>query len=495
MKVAPGTAVFVHQAFRCCPFAGAVSSQVHDYLRANGFRLVERPEDAAVHLVNTCGSDEAQARITWDTVAEVRRRTPGAGVVALGCLVSIDPRGISRALDGLAASARLDPRSTDRLDEIFGGPVRYADVQPSLRNEYVGNDFAKDWYHVVASTGCLGTCSFCAIRRATGRPRSRAVADVLGDMARGLAGGLHDHLLVSTDLSAWGTDLGSSVVELVAAATEAAGGAIRLAGESFEPTLFLEHFEALLPHLASGRWAYVGLPVQSGSARVLRRMSRTYDPDDVVAAVRRLKAEAPELVVRTDFIFGFGDETEAEFEDSLQVSRHFDLPSFNAYQPRPGTAPMELGEAVLRGRRDRALAELKRRAEAGWPLIRRWGGTADAPVRDAGARGGGDEPWERPEGRAWMVAQARRYAGLLRRHPRVALGGGWVLIAVRVDADAVVLGLSHEAGGAIELGLRRPDWPGGAMARGPNCFVWVRGAPPPPELDASVKVAVRAICG
>ncbi len=498
MRVLPGTRVALHQAFRCCPFAGAVSSQVHDYLIANGFVLVEKAEDADVHVINTCGSDASQAQITWDTIEQVKGRVAGARVVALGCLVSIEPRRLTEALSGVGESARLDPRHTSGLDEIFGGPVPFADVQPALRNEYVGNDFAKDWFHIVASTGCLGSCSFCAIRRATGRPRSRAAAEVVADMVRGRAAGRADQLLVSTDLSAWGTDLGVSVVDLISAATEAAGSDLRLAGESFEPTLFLEHFDELLPLFSSGRWAYLGLPIQSGSARVLRSMSRTYDPAAVVDAVKRLKAVAPDVVVRTDLIFGFGDETEAEFEASLEVSRAFDLPSFNAYQLRPGTAPLLLPPEVLVARRDRSLEELKRRADSGWATIRRAGGDHQAAHR-AGANGSrakrGEDagPWDTPEGRAWLVDEAGRFLRLLQKRGPFALGAGWVLRGARVEHDAVVLALAHDSGEEVELGLRHPGWPGGAMVRGARYLVWVRSAPPPARLDASLKIAVRAL--
>ncbi len=370
----------------------------------------------------------------------------------------------------------------------------YAEVQPAQNNAYVGNDFAKDWHHILASTGCLGTCSFCAIRRATGRPRSRAIADVLADVSRGRASGRLNQLLVSTDLSAWGTDLGLTVVDLLATVTEAAGKDVRLAGESFEPTLFLEHFEALLPLFASGRWAYLGLPIQSGSTRVLREMSRTYHPEAVLAAVSRLKAAAPDLILRTDLIFGFGDETEVEFEASLEASRSFDLPSFNAYQERPGTAPLRLPPEVLRRRRDRALAELKARADRGWATIRRAGGETQAPaMATPGAQGGPVLPWDTAEGRAWLVGEASRYLRVLRRRPEVPLAAGWSLVGVRVEADALVIALRHASGAEATVGQRQDGWPGGAMARGGRAFVQERGEPVAVALHTSLKMAVRAL--
>lgn len=496
----PGSRVFLHQAFRCCPFAGAVSSQIHEFLVRNGYEVTSKADEAEVHLVNTCGSDASQAELTWHALQTIAQKAPGSEVVVTGCLVSIDPKRLAGELRPFASTARLDPRHMAGLDQIFGAPhIAYADVQPTLRHEYQGNDFASRWHHIVASTGCFGTCQFCAIRRATGRPKSRTIDSILEDVRRGLAEGTHDILLVSTDLSAYGTDLGTDIVDLVAAVTTEPGDVV-YAGESFEPTLFLRHFDALLPWFASGRWAYVGLPIQSGSRRVLAEMERTYDPAEVVDAVRRLKAAAPGLVVRTDLLYGFGDETDEEFQASVEVSRVFDLPSFNAYQPRPGTPELRLSSEVVRRRRDVAFAEMQARAQAGLPPIKRWGGRDDRSQMEQQRAGRGEgavqperalDPWETPDGRAWLVATARRFAGVLQRHKSVPLAEGWVLSAVRVAEDAVALGLRHAGGRTVEVGLRAPEWPGEVMAKGARFGVWVLGGEV--TVDASLDAALKRL--
>ncbi len=371
----PGAKIYLHQAFKCCPYAGTVSSRVHDYLQANGFAVVDSPGEADAHVVNTCGSDARQAQFTWDALAALR--PTAKPIVALGCLASIDPRRLDAELSGMEAM-KVDPRHHDRLDSWFKQAVPFAEVPPSLHNAYRGNDFAEGWAHVVASTGCLGECTFCAIRRATGRPKSRAIPDILADIDRAVRAGQHDVLLVSTDLSAWGHDTGQTVVDLVRAVVEAPGEFL-CSGESFEPTLFLQHFEALLPLFASGKFAFLGIPIQSGSSRVLRSMGRTYDPASVIDAVSRLKAAAPSVVTRTDILYGFGDETDEDFAASLEASRAFDLPSFNAYQARPGTAPVSLDADTLRRRGEQGLAEMQARAQAGLPSLRRWGGSSASP--------------------------------------------------------------------------------------------------------------------
>jgi hypothetical protein len=392
-----------------------------------------------------------------------------------------------RALSGFRA-ASFDPRHLGGLDAAFGASVSFDAIQPSGHNHYAGTDFADGWAHVVASTGCLGTCAFCAIRRATGRPKSRTIREILAEIEGAVSRGAHDVLLVSTDLSAWGTDRGETVVDLLRAVADAPGDFL-VSGESFEPTLFLAHFEALFPVLSGGRFAFVGLPIQSGSARVLRRMERTYDPDAVVAAASRLREAG--VLVRTDILYGFGDETDDEFEASLRASRAFDLPSFNAYQPRPGTAPLTLPEAVLRERRDRAEAELQRRAEAGVPVVRRWGRPAEHRTPVAGPA----YPWDTPEGRGWIAGEARRFAAVIARKGPMAVGDGWMLVAARPETDGVRLTLRGSR--ELTLGLRAPEWPGEAVARTSRYAVWVCADEfvPSEAEDRAIKRVVAALGG
>jgi len=493
LAVRPGARVYLHQAFRCCPYAGTVSSQTHDYLVANGYVITRNPLEAEVCVVNTCGSDARQAELTWEALAAIRANGPERAVVVTGCLVSIEPKALGAALAELPHHARFDPRHLSGLDEVFApSVVPFADVQPALHNEYAGNDFAEGWLHVLASTGCLGTCAFCAIRRATGRPRSTPIAGVLAEMARGLEAGRHDQLLVSTDLSAWGTDLGTDVVALLEAVTDAPGDLV-LGAESFEPTLFLDHFERLLPLFSSGRWAFIGLPIQSGSARVLRSMERTYDPEDVVRAVDRLRAAAPELVVRTDLLYGFGDETDAEFDASVRVSRAFSLPSFNAYQQRPGTPPVQLPLATLSARRERALAEMQARALAGLPPLRRWGVTPTPrplPADVSPVEVPADAPWLTAAGAAWIAKTTAQFTALVARKGPVTLGVGWALTGAEARPDAVALRLQGPGGGSREVGLRAPEWPGAALARSERFAAWVLG---PATLDGAEDAALKRL--
>ncbi len=496
----PGTKVHLHRAFGCCPLAGAVGSRAHDYLERNGHIIVDDPKDADVQLVNTCGSDAGKAQLTYDAIDRVRAVAKDSAVVAIGCLASIEPNRLDEATRDLRRRALLDPRRLDRLDTIFAPEVvRWEEVPTSLVNRYSDNPLASGWYHVTVGTGCLGRCSFCAIRRATGRPQSRPVIDVLADIDRGIEAGVPDVLCIGSDVSAWGVDLGLTVVDLVRALVAHPGEAL-FSIEAFEPTLLLAHLDALLPLFASKRFSILAVPIQSGSQRVLDRMRRTYRIDDVMRAMERIRAADPDIVLRTDVIYGYGDETHDELEATLSRLDPFDIVGFNVYQPRPGTPPLELDAAEIaeRGARVMEVHRIRERSantrtprrmrplppktpdDVAWEPAPRAAGESDGT--DAGlvqvrvGRHGGAASDDADDGHArWLASLGTRLGRVLARHGEMTLGGGFRWVAPRVDVslDALVLEAEGRRGERVAVGLRRPDREGQYAMRSDRFAAWV----------------------
>jgi tRNA-2-methylthio-N6-dimethylallyladenosine synthase len=99
-----------------------------------------------------------------------------------------------------------------------------------------------------------------------------------------------------------------------------------------------------LPKLCS----QLQLPVQAGSDRILQQMNRGYTRAQYLAKVERLKLVCPEIRLTTDLIVGFPGETEADFQQTLEIVRqvrYADAYTF-LYSPRPGTAAAELDDPV-----------------------------------------------------------------------------------------------------------------------------------------------------
>jgi tRNA-2-methylthio-N6-dimethylallyladenosine synthase len=106
--------------------------------------------------------------------------------------------------------------------------------------------------------------------------------------------------------------------------------------------------------------AHVHLPVQSGSNRVLRRMSRRYTREHYVARARALLASRPRFTLSTDFIVGFPGETEDDFRETLSLVEEvgFSAAFCFKYSQRPGTPALRLADDVSEADKDERLARL-----------------------------------------------------------------------------------------------------------------------------------------
>ncbi len=106
---------------------------------------------------------------------------------------------------------------------------------------------------------------------------------------------------------------------------------------------------------------YLHLPVQSGSDRVLKAMNRSHTAEGYLRLLDRFRAARPDIALSGDFIVGFPGETEADFEQTLQLVaevRYAQAFSFK-YSPRPGTPAAAMEGQVPREVMDERLQRLQ----------------------------------------------------------------------------------------------------------------------------------------
>jgi ribosomal protein S12 methylthiotransferase len=194
--------------------------------------------------------------------------------------------------------------------------------------------------------GCGCACSFCRIPRIRGPLRSRPAIDILAETAALAARGVREIQLVSQNTSDWGRDLGSDLVALV---TELSGVPdlrwIRLL------YLYPGHLSVAavrrllsLPKVVP----YLDLPIQHASPAVLRAMRRPPDAAAMAEFFLSLRAELPELVLRTTVLLGFPGETEEDVEmlADFLARVEFDHLGTYRYSPEPGTPAAALPDRV-----------------------------------------------------------------------------------------------------------------------------------------------------
>jgi len=231
-------------------------------------------------------------------------------------------------------------------------------------------------YNIKTSVGCLGRCTYCAVRFAKGRINSYPIDRIYEEFRRGLAKGFRRFVLAGDDLGCYGRDLGTDLVALLEKLLSIDGD-YEFVLRDLEPRFFIEMFDGLKKAF-NGRKIYsFSSPVQSGSDRVLKRMGRDYQIGDFMRCVRWMNEFAPWVKVRTAIMVGFPGEDEADFKKSLDLldQARFDLVDVYSFSKRPRTEAErmsgQISDFIKWGRGLKAKYEVWRKVlrPALWPVF------------------------------------------------------------------------------------------------------------------------------
>jgi ribosomal protein S12 methylthiotransferase len=377
------------------------SEELAGRLAADGFVLVDDPEDADTVVVNTCGFVEAAKKDSVDTLlaaSDLKQDGRPRAVVAVGCLAERYGKDLAESLPEADAVLGFDdyPDIAARLRSVLAGEVLHPHTPQDRRKLLPISPAERDATTlsvpghggpVVAGTddlgvgapasgprtvrrrldggpmaplklasGCDRRCTFCAIPSFRGSFVSRRPTDIL-DEARWLAGqGVREVFLVSENSTSYGKDLGDlRLLETMLPELVAIDGIERVRVSYLQPA---ETRPGLIEAIAGtpGVSDYFDLSFQHASGDVLRRMRRFGDAESFLGLLDRVRTVAPAAGVRSNVIVGFPGETEADLEilcDFLVAAR-LDVTGVFGYSDEDGTEaagmPGKLDEDDVRAR-------------------------------------------------------------------------------------------------------------------------------------------------
>jgi tRNA-2-methylthio-N6-dimethylallyladenosine synthase len=220
------------------------------------------------------------------------------------------------------------------------------------------------------SQGCNCVCSYCIVPSTRGREVSRDPDELVAEAQALAADGVVEVTLLGQNVNSYGRELpqekriGFSDLLRRVDATE---GIERIRYTSPHPKdmkedVILAHAE--LPSLCE----QIHLPLQSGSSAILKRMRRTYNRQRYMDRVALIREHVPDCAITTDIIVGFPGETEADFEETLEVVEEvgYDGAFTFVFSPRRETeaATMEgqLPHPIKVERMERLVEAVQRRA-------------------------------------------------------------------------------------------------------------------------------------
>src|SRR5205814_6324942 len=336
-------------------------------LMARGYRPVENHEDADLVFYNTCSIREKAAQKVFSRLGAFKKGYQASRKIVgvLGCVAQQEgERFFERAPQvSLVCGSASYSKLPDLLAQIEAGKRRVAglslDTDECFETELTRRDNPWRAYLTIIE-GCDKACSYCVVPYTRGPERSRASDAVLRELRQLAALGYTEVQFLGQTVNSYADPSPGKMKfsRLLQAAAEMPGMR-RVRFTTSHPRDFgadiieaIESDEKICNH--------VHLPVQSGSARVLRAMQRTYSRDEYLEKTAMIRAAKRPNSITTDIIVGFPGETETEFAETLSLLEavKFEGVFSFKYSPRPNTPAESMADAIPEEEKSRRLAVL-----------------------------------------------------------------------------------------------------------------------------------------
>jgi len=343
----------IHFVSLGCPKNRVDSEVMLGVAERAGFSHVSDPEQASVIVVNTCGFIDAAKKESIDTILALSAHKGKSceKLVVSGCLSQRYPGELAQDLPevdhflGSSDMLKLETVLAGKAERVLvGNPADWVVKASDPRRISTRGRSA----YVKIAEGCNRSCAFCVIPELRGKQRSRQPDDVVAEVEELAARGVLEVNLVSQDTLAYGRDLErrSSLSALVKRIADVAGLKWVRLFYLYPEKLDDELIELIASHPKIVK--YVDMPLQHAADDMLRRMRRGHGGKRLYDLVERLRSRIPDLVFRTAFIVGHPGETDAEFEELLELIRYaqFDRVGVFQYSDEPSARAFELAGKV-----------------------------------------------------------------------------------------------------------------------------------------------------
>jgi tRNA-2-methylthio-N6-dimethylallyladenosine synthase len=358
------------------------SERIAGLLEADGYEATTELSEASVVMLNTCcireNADNKLYSVLGDLKAEKALR-PELQIAVGGCLAQKDKDLVSKRAGHVdvvfgthnvhrAAELLVESRTNGQIVEILEAAVDAEHAAfPSALPEKREVDHAA-W--VTIQIGCDNSCAFCIVPSVRGPEFSRPFGDIVREVEQLARDGVAEVTLLGQNVNSFGRDitlrLGGRVEsesDVENAGSMWAGGDRRRGRPLFADLLRatgavdgIERVRYTSPHPKDLRddtiaamaeidavCNHLHLPVQSGSDRVLKAMHRGYTAERYLERLRAAGSGIEDLAITTDIIVGFPGETDADFEQTLELAAEaqFDSAYTFIFSPREGTEAAE----------------------------------------------------------------------------------------------------------------------------------------------------------
>ena len=321
-----------------------------------GFEIVNKPENADIIVINTCGFIESAKEEAINTILEMAeyKKDKCKFLIAMGCLVERYRDELAKEIPEVDLWIKYSEYDSlwDKVKEMLENEEIEETENPSNR-EFLdlmdrvlttGDNYA----YLKIADGCSNRCTYCAIPYIRGPQMSRKMEDIIEEAKKLAEKGYHEVILTAQDTTKYGIDIYGEprLAELIEEISKI---------EEIKWIRFLYAYpetisDELIQVVKNDNKVckYFDIPIQHISDSVLKRMNRQSNGESIRKLIKKLRQEIPEVIIRTTVMVGFPGESEADFEELhnfLQEAKFDKLGCF-AYSKEDGTPASRLKEQI-----------------------------------------------------------------------------------------------------------------------------------------------------
>lgn len=334
-----------------------------------GFVSTSQSDDADVILLNTCAiRKNAEDKVLGElgSLKRLRKNNPDVLFALCGCMAQEEATVATilekyshinlifgthniHHLPDLLYRAMVDH---EQVVEVYSKEGEVVEELPVKR--FTAH---KAWVNIMY--GCDKFCTYCIVPYTRGKERSRAMGDILKEVRELMQAGYKEITLLGQNVNSYGKDLdiAGGFAHLLEECAKT--GIARIRFTTSHPWDFSEEMIDVIARY-DNIMPFIHLPVQSGDNDILKRMGRRYTIEQYRDLYDKIRAKIPGCGFSTDIIVGFPNESEEQFEKTLDIVKYcqFDNAYTFIYSPREGTPAAVMADNVPMEVKQQRLARL-----------------------------------------------------------------------------------------------------------------------------------------
>lgn len=340
---------------------------------SNEYEITNNPKEADIIIVNTCGFIEKAKEESINTILEMAQYKTNYKcklLIATGCLTQRYGEELKNLMPEI--DIMLGVNDYKKLHKLIREFI--SEQKTSLQVNYSDSNInegkrilttASQTAYLRIAEGCNNFCTYCIIPKIRGKFRSRSMENILKE-AEGLSKqGVKEIILVAQDTTLYGSDIyGEKKLHILL--KELA----KIQGIEWIRVLYCypeEIYEELVDEIASNKKVvkYLDLPIQHISSKILKRMGRKTNKEDIIEKIDLIRSKIKGINLRTSLIVGFPGEEEEDFEELKDFLKEYKLDKVGVftYSREEGTPAAKMENQIdenIKEKREKTLMMIQR---------------------------------------------------------------------------------------------------------------------------------------